>query len=67
MSPQHDGQTSAVVELAARVLRLEERLASYQQLHEEELEQLSRSLADCRQRLLALLPADSECYLDRVP
>ncbi len=41
-------------DIAFRVLRLEQQLDSYQRLHEAELEQIRRALAELKEQILAL-------------
>lgn len=47
-------------DLALRVLRLEQQLASYQRLHAEELAELGRALAQVKDEVLALAPPTAE-------
>jgi phage shock protein A len=41
-------------DLALQVLRLEQRLESYQRLHQQELEELRRALAEVKDHVLVL-------------
>jgi molecular chaperone GrpE (heat shock protein) len=43
-------------DIAYRMLRLEQQLDSYQRLHEAELEQIRRALAELKEQILALVP-----------
>ncbi len=51
--------TIPVTEIAYRVLRLEQQIESYQQLHAEELEQIRRALAELKEQVLALAQKQS--------
>ncbi len=42
------------LDIAYRMLRLEQQLDSYQRLHEAELEQIRRDLAELKEQILAL-------------
>ncbi len=42
-------------DIAYRMLRLEQQLDSYQRLHEAELEQIRRALAELKDQILALV------------
>lgn len=51
----NDDQLSEQLELARRILRLEQQLVAYQKLHAEELDEIYVTLTDCRKRLLTVL------------
>ena len=53
-----EGQSVPRLELVRQLLYLEQQLDAYRRLHEEELDQIRRSLGECRQQLLTLLPAE---------
>ncbi len=42
-------------DIAYRVLQLEQRLESYQRLHEEELEEIRRALMQLKEEVLAII------------
>lgn len=46
-------------DLALRVLRLEQRLESYQRLHEQELDDLRRALSTVKEQVLSLAATDA--------
>jgi hypothetical protein len=45
------------LDLARRILRSEQQLAAYQELHTAELDELHDVLTDCKKQLLRWLPA----------
>jgi hypothetical protein len=60
MRSSDESQSGAQLELARRLLKLQQQLDAYEKLHQEELEEIRQSLVDHRQKLLKLI-------LDRRP
>jgi hypothetical protein len=55
-------------DIAYRMLRLEQQLDSYQRLHEAELEQIRRALAELKEQILALaLDKEAVTNTDKPP
>lgn len=55
MSVQPVPSTAHSLDLAVRMLHLEQQIDSYQRLHSQEMEDLRRSVAQLREEVLALL------------
>jgi hypothetical protein len=57
-SPRRDMPTQ--LDIARRLLYLEQKLEAFQSLYDDDLAQIHRALAECRKDLLALLPRQED-------
>ncbi len=55
MSETRQDLSSAQLDLARQLLHLEQQLEAYQNLHNEELEQIRSTLSECKRKLLIFL------------